>query len=69
MSISILTPCSTEAFKERLETAAIRRAQEDEQFAKRRKPSAADKSRCAARRKLDDLALAKKLGIELEDFQ
>ena len=69
MSISILTPCSTEAFKERLETAAIRRAQEDEQFAKRRRPSAADKSRCAARRKLDDFALAKKLGIELEDLQ
>ena len=69
LGIGYFAPCSTEAFRERLQTAAIKRAQEEEQFAKRRRPSAADKSRCAARRKLDDLALAKNLGIELEDLK
>ena len=67
--MSTLSPCSAEAFRERLETAAIKRKMEDERFAKQRKPSKSDKSRHNAMSRIEDIRLAKRLGIELEDLQ
>ena len=67
--MNTLSPCSTEAFKERLETAAIKRKMEDERFAKQRKPSKADKSRHDAMSRIEDIKMAKRLGIELDDLQ
>ena len=67
--MNTLSPCSTEAFKERLETAAIKRKMEDERFAKQRKPSKSDKSRHDAMSRIEDIKMAKRLGIELEDLQ
>ena len=67
--MSTLSPCSTEAFKERLETAAIKRKLEGDRFAKQRKPSKKDKSRHDAMSRIEDIKMAKRLGIELEDLQ
>ena len=64
-----LSPCSTEAFRERLETAAIKRKMEDERIAKQRKPSKADQCRHKAMSRVEDIRLAKRLGIRLEDLQ
>ena len=71
MSIGIgyFAPCSTEAFRERLKTAEIKRQQEDERMSKQRKPSRQDKARGDARRAIEDRVMAKKLGVELEDLQ
>ena len=60
---------STEAFNERLETAAIKRKMEDERLTKQRKPSKADKANRDAMRRIEDIKLAKRLGISVEDFQ
>ena len=67
--MSPLSPCSTEAFRERLETAAIKRKLEDERIAKQRKPSKTDKIRRDAMRRIEDIRLAKRLGIGVEDLQ
>ena len=67
--MSTLSQCSTEAFRERLETAAIKRKLEDERFARQRKPSKADQCRHNAMSRIEDIKLAKRLGIELEDLQ
>ena len=67
--MNTLSPCSAEAFKERLETAAIKRKMEDERFAKQRKPSKSDRCRHDAMRRIEDIKLAKQLGIELDDLQ
>ena len=67
--MNTLSPCSAEAFKERLETAAIKRKLEDERFAKQRKPSKSDKNRHDAMSRIEDIKMAKRLGIELEDLQ
>lgn len=67
--MNILTPCSLEAFRERLHTAEIKRAQEDARLAKQRKPSKADKARGDAMRAIEDKAMAKLLGVELEDLK
>ena len=67
--MSPLSPCSTEAFRERLETAAIKRKLEDERIAKQRKPSKSDQRKHNAMSRIEDIRLAKRLGIELEDLQ
>ena len=71
MSICIeyFAPCSTEAFRERLQTAEIKRKQDEERISKQRKSSKQDKARGDARRAIEDRMMAKKLGVELEDFQ
>ena len=67
--MNTLSPCSTEAFKERLETAEIKRKLEDERFSKQRKPSKADQCRHKAMSRIEDIKLAKRLGIEFDDLQ
>ena len=69
MGIEYFAPCSSEAFRERLQTAAIKRAQEEERISKQRKPSKKDKARGDARRAIEDRIMAKKLGVELEDLK
>ena len=71
MSIGIgyFAPCSTEAFRERLQTAEIKRQQEEERMSKQRKPSRQDKARGDARRAIEDRIMAKRFGVELEDLQ
>lgn len=65
-----LTPTfSLEAFRERLQTAEIKRAQEDERISRQRKPSKTDKARGDAMRAIEDKLLAKQLGVELEDLK
>lgn len=60
---------SLEAFRERLQTAEIKRAQEDERISKQRKPSKADLARGCAMKRIEDIKLAKALGIEVEELQ
>ena len=69
MGIEYFAPCSSEAFRERLQTAAIKREQEDERISKQRKPSKKDKARGDARRAIEDRIMAKKLVVELEDLR
>lgn len=69
LGIGYFAPCSSEAFRERLQTAAIKRAQEEERISKQRKPSKKDKARGDARRAIEDRIMAKKLGVELEDLK
>ena len=69
LGIQFFSPCSSEAFRERLQTAEIKRAQEDARLAKQRKPGKKDKARGDAMRAIEDRLLAKRLGIELEDLQ
>ena len=69
MGIEYFAPCSSEAFRERLQTAAIKRAQEEERISKQRKPSKKDKVRGDAMRAIEDRIMAKKLGVELEDLK
>ena len=69
IGIQFFSPCSSEAFRERLRTAEIKRSQEDAQLARQRKPSKADKARGDAMRAIEDKAMAKRLGIELGDLQ
>lgn len=67
--MSILTPISLDAFRGRLRTAEIKRSQEDAQLARQRKPSKADKARGDAMRAIEGKAMARRLGIRLEDLQ
>ena len=53
MGIGYFAPCSTEAFRERLQTAAIKREQEEERLVKQHKPSKKDKARGNARYRAD----------------
>jgi len=69
LGIQFFSPCSSEAFRERLRTAEIKRSQEDARLAKQRKPSNADKARGDAMREIEDKAMAKRLGVELGDLQ
>ena len=69
LGIGYFAPCSTEAFRERLQTAEIKRQLEDERISKQRKPSKKDKLRGDARRAIEDMIMAKKLGVELEDLK
>ena len=69
LGIQFFSPCSSEAFRERLQTAEIKREQEDARLAKQRKPSKKDKARGDAMRAIEDKLLAKRLGIELEDLK
>ena len=69
MGIEYFAPCSSEAFRERLQTAAIKRSQEDARLAKQRKPSKADKARGDAMRAIEDKAMARQLGVSLEDLK
>ena len=69
LGIQFFSPCSSDAFRERLQTAEIKRAQEDARLAKQRRPSKADKARGDAMRAIEDKMLAKRLGIELEDLK
>lgn len=64
-----LKAVSAEAFRERLETAAIKRKMKDERLTKQRKPSRADKASRDAMRRIEDIKLAKRLGISVEDLQ
>lgn len=64
-----LKAVSTEVFRERLETAAIKRKMEDDRLTKQRKPSKSDKANRDAMRRIEDIKLAKRLGISVEDFQ
>ena len=61
----ILEQCSADAFRERLQTAAIKR-KESERIVK---PRVCDKEKAAVRRRIDDIKLAKDAGITLEDLQ
>ena len=69
MGIGYFAPCSTEAFRERLQTAAIKREQEEEKLVKQRKPSKADRARGDARRMIEDREMVKLMGIGLEDLR
>lgn len=69
VGIVYFAPCSTEAFRERLQTAAIKREQEEERLVKQRKPSKKDKARGDARRMIEDMEMAKLMGIGLEDLR
>ena len=69
LGIQFFSPCSSDAFRERLQTAEIKRSQEDARLAKQRKPSKKDKARGDAMRAIEDKAMAKRLGIELEDLK
>ena len=69
MGIEYFAPCSSEAFRERLQTAAIKRAQEEERISKQRKPSKADRARGDARRSIEDMKMAKSLGVDVEDLK
>ena len=69
MGIEYFAPCSSEAFRERLQTAAIKRSQEEERISKQRKPSKKDKARGDARRMIEDKAMARQLGVSLEDLK
>ena len=69
LGIQFFSPCSSEAFRERLQTAEIKRAQEDARIAKQRRPSKKDKARGDAMREIEDKAMAKRLGIEFEDLK
>ena len=69
MGIGYFAPCSTEAFRERLQTAAIKREQEEERLVKQRKPSKKDKARGDARRMIEDREMVKLMGIGLEDLR
>ena len=69
MGIEYFAPCSSEAFRERLQTAAIKRAQEEERISKQRKPSKKDKLRGDARRMIEDREMVKRIGIGLEDLR
>ena len=69
MGIEYFAPCSSEAFRERLQTAAIKRSQEDERISKQRKPSKKDKARGDAMRAIEDKAMARQLGVSLEDLK
>ena len=69
LGIGYFAPCSTEALRERLKTAEIKRQQEEERMSKQRKTSKQDKARGDARRAIEDLMMAKKLGVELDDLQ
>ena len=69
MGIEYFAPCSSEAFRERLQTAAIKRSQEDERISKQRKPSKKDKARGDARRMIEDREMVKRMGIGLEDLR
>lgn len=61
----ILEQCSADAFRERLHTAAIRRAENH----RAAPPKAGDKDKVETRRRIDDIKLAKELGIGLEDLK
>ena len=69
MGIEYFAPCSSEAFRERLQTAEIKRQQEEERISKQRKPSKKDKARGDAMRAIEDRIMAKKLEVELEDLK
>ena len=69
LGIQFFSPCSSEAFRERLQTAEIKRSQEDARLAKQRKPSKADKARGDAMRAIEDKAMARQLGVNLEDLK
>ena len=69
MGIEYFAPCSSEAFRERLQTAAIKRSQEEERISKQRKPSKKDKARGDAMRAIEDKAMARQLGVNLEDLK
>lgn len=69
LGIQFFSPCSSEAFRERLRTAEIKRSQEDARLAKQRKPSNADKARGDAMRAIEDRAMARQLGVNLEDLK
>ena len=69
MGIGYFAPCSTEAFRERLQTAAIKREQEEERLVKQRKPSKKDKARGDARRMIEDREMVRLMGIGLEDLR
>jgi hypothetical protein len=69
MGIEYFAPCSSEAFRERLQTAAIKRQQEDERISKQRKPSKKDKARGDAMRAIEDKAMTRQLGVNLEDLK
>lgn len=69
LGIGYFAPCSTEAFRERLQTAAIKREQEEEKLVKQRKPSKKDKARGDARRAIEDMKMVKSLGVEMEDLK
>ena len=64
-----LKAVSTEAFRELLETAEIKLKMEDERLAKQRKTSKADKASRDAMRRIEDIKLAKRLWISVEDLQ
>ena len=69
MGIEYFAPCSSEAFRERLQTAAIKRSQEEERISKQRKPSKKDKLCGDARRMIEDREMVKRFGIGLEDLR
>ena len=69
MGIEYFAPCSSEAFRERLQTAAIKRSREEERISKQRKPSKKDKARGDAMRAIEDKAMARQLGVNLEDLK
>ena len=69
VGIVYFAPCSTEAFRERLQTAAIKREQEEEKRAKQRSAIKKYKARGDARRSIEDMKMAKSLGVEMEDLK
>ena len=68
MSIGTFSPCSTEAFRERLQTSAIRRAQEEARYTSRNCKKS-DPEKCKVMRRIDDIKLAKSLGLSIEELE
>jgi hypothetical protein len=61
----ILEQFSADAFRERLQTAAIKR----EHYQRTAAPKPCDMEKTAVRRRIDDIKLAKELGIGLEGLK
>ena len=68
MSIGTLSPCSAEAFRERLQTSAIRRAQEEARYTSR-SGKKSDPEKCKVMRRIDDIKLAKSLGLSIDELE
>lgn len=68
MSIGFFKTTSTDAFRERIQSSIARKKAEEDRYVGKRckKP---DPHACAIRRKVDDIKLAKQLGISLSELE
>ena len=68
MSIGFFKTTSTDAFRERIQSSIARKKAEEDRYVGKRckKP---DPHACEVRRKIDDMRLAKSLGISIEELE